>query len=196
MLETNVLIPNLKCTAPCKECYELNGVTLDMDYCTLCWEDNPNKFLYELTEYKADGSGVSTCDNECPAGFTTNGDRENFICTNCDSKCAECLDDGNEGDMYKCTVCKPGWKIYAPDQTCMQTCGTGYYEVNSETCDRCSAPCMDCYGDKFNCIQCDASSTTNSALFTSIMISNNVETFRSDCRADCPSGYFLDTTDP
>lgn len=37
MLESNALIPNLKCTAPCKECYEENGIVLDMEYCTECW---------------------------------------------------------------------------------------------------------------------------------------------------------------
>lgn len=37
MLEENALIPNLKCTAPCKYCYEENNVVLDMEYCTSCW---------------------------------------------------------------------------------------------------------------------------------------------------------------
>lgn len=37
MLEGNELIPNLKCTAPCKECKEIGGEVVDMEFCTECW---------------------------------------------------------------------------------------------------------------------------------------------------------------
>lgn len=194
MLEENSLIPNLKCTAPCKYCYEENNVVLDMEYCTSCWQDNPKKYLYEETEYQADGSGKSTCGSECPAGFTSNGDTVEHVCTNCNTNCAECLDDGNVGDMDKCTVCRSGWKMYSPEQRCMESCSTGFYEVNSETCDKCSDSCKDCEGDKFNCIQCDSNSATP-ALFTSSSIVDGVEVDRSDCRAQCPSGYYMDRSD-
>lgn len=76
----------------------------------------------------------------------------------------------------------------------METCGVGYYEVNSETCDKCSSPCMDCIGDKFNCKQCRAGGITP-ALFTSSLVSGGVEVERSTCRAACPSGYYMDRSD-
>jgi hypothetical protein len=84
--------------------------------------------------------------------------------------CYDCLDDGNVGDKDKCTVCRPGDKLYAPLQICMPTCGIGFYEVNSDTCDKCNENCYDCAGDKFNCIQCKASSEIP-ALLTTTMIS-------------------------
>ena len=152
MLEGNELIPNLKCTAPCKECMEIGGEVVDMEFCTECWQDNPKKYLYTESQYSASGSGVSICDNACPDGWTSNGDTEYHVCEPCDSSCLTCADSGNIGDKNKCITCHAGWKLYAPEQKCMETCALGYYEVNSETCDKCNWPCMDCTGDKFNCI--------------------------------------------
>jgi hypothetical protein len=88
--------------------------------------------------------------------------------------CLDCQDDGKIGDKDKCTVCRPGDKFYAPDQICMTSCGIdaigGFYEVNSDTCDRCNDNCYNCEGDKFNCVQCRAASAIP-ALLTTTMIS-------------------------
>jgi len=80
MIEGNELIPNLKCTAPCKECKEVGGEVVDMEYCTACWQNKPQKYLYTSS------STVSICDDECPDGWTTNGD-PNHACVKCDSSC-------------------------------------------------------------------------------------------------------------
>lgn len=155
-----------------------------MEFCTECWQNHPKKYLFEEPK-------KSSCYNECPAGWTSNGDTEYHVCERCSNSCAECMDEGKVGDKDRCTVCKDGWFLYAPEQKCMPSCGEGFYEIaveddnDSKNCDKCSWPCLDCIGDKFNCIQCD-SKNQNPALFTSSLISNGEEKLRSSCRANCP----------
>lgn len=187
MLEGNELIPNLKCTAPCKECKEDdNKVVLDMEYCTECWQDNPKKYLYEKSPYSPDGSGESTCNDSCPDGFTSNGDKDYHICVPCDRSCATCADEGELGDRNKCITCHPGDFIYSIESKCFEECGMGFYQVSDDACDKCDDRCANCEGDRFNCIQCDPEGT-NPALFTSSMITKvdgkNIEVERSTCRS-------------
>lgn len=50
---------------------------------------------------------------------------------------------------------------------------------------------MDCSGDKFNCTLCDPTKDTK-ALFVSENKVGRTTTFRGSCKANCPSGYFMD----
>lgn len=45
MLESNELIPNLKCLAPCFQCKEQGGTVIQKDFCVKCWQNKPQKYL-------------------------------------------------------------------------------------------------------------------------------------------------------
>lgn len=120
-LEGNELIPHLKCIFPCKECLPEDETTNDVNevgttFCTECWSNHPSKYLFEDTPYDfSNNAGNSSCYSKCPTGFTSNGDTATHKCVPCHTTCAECLDDGNVGDKYKCTKCYDNWKFYAPE---------------------------------------------------------------------------------
>lgn len=108
--------------------------------------------------------------------------------------CRTCQDNGLVGDKDKCKSCSRSHPfMYSPDNVCYKECGIGYYEVNKQACDKCSEPCKDCFGDKFNCTLCDAKSKAP-ALFTGRRQQGNKTITRSTCYKQCPNGFFMDKT--
>ena len=195
MLETNELIPILKCFAPCQYCMEgESGKSIDKNFCTQCWQDTPFKYL--MTPKPWDPStkdNQSTCKSLCDSGWTSNGSPLHE-CEKCDESCSTCMDNEEKGDIKKCTSCSKSHPfMFSPNSECMTECGVGYYQVNSETCDKCTNPCMDCGGDKFNCTLCDSTAPEKALFSQSVQIGDDFVT-RGTCYRSCPNGYFMDFT--
>ena len=151
--------------------------------------------MQQITPYKTNGSGKSTCLSACNDGFTTNGDPLHK-CEACHEMCETCADDGKVGDKDLCKTCSKEYPfMYSATSTCMKECGLGFYKVNDKTCDKCSSPCYDCQSDKYNCTLCDSKGTTP-ALFVSSRTQNDQTIVRGTCRSVCPNGYFFDKTLP
>mmetsp|Transcript_21112 Transcript_21112/g.32734 ORF Transcript_21112/g.32734 Transcript_21112/m.32734 type:complete len:97 (+) Transcript_21112:730-1020(+) len=88
------------------------------------------------------GSGESTCINKCPDGFTSNGDDDLFKCVPCDETCVTCQDNGQVGDIKRCTECSESFpNMYSPEARCMEVCNNGFYEVVEKQCDKCDDIC-------------------------------------------------------
>lgn len=148
-LERDVLVPLLRCDAPCNTCWEdgtdtylsvgddgpefSNGlITIekyDRDYCTSCWIGNPNaeppeparpqKYLMTKVPWK-DGEGDSTCLTRCENGWTSNGGvNSDWVCVRCNPRCETCEDQGQIGDLDKCLECSTFWPFLYPEK---QTC--------------------------------------------------------------------------
>jgi hypothetical protein len=135
--------------------------------------------------------GNSTCAAQCDAGYSSNG-TPLHECQKCSPQCATCMDNREAGDIDKCTSCSASHPfMYSPLSKCMESCGLGYYQVNAENCDACSAPCSDCAGDKFNCTRCDAEAPEK-ALFVQTIGKDAVgeDIARGTCYRQCPNGYF------
>jgi hypothetical protein len=113
-------------------------------YCTQCWQENAKKFLMVNTvdDWAAvpPQPGDSTCAAQCDAGYSSNGSGgfkasqleklglARHECQKCSPQCATCMDNGEEGDIEKCTSCSATHPfMYSPDSKCMKTCGLGYY---------------------------------------------------------------------
>lgn len=80
----------------------------------------------------------------------------------------------------------------------MQKCESGFYQVNENTCDKCSEPCHECIGDRYNCTKCDANAPEKTpALFINrIFMRDNSVVVRGTCYRVCPNGYFIDKLIP
>ena len=157
----------------------------------------------------------------CPVGWTTNGNTEK-ICQPCDPSCAACEDNGEVGDIARCTQCAashPMW--YSPESRCFESCGLGYYtaykdvdkagKVVGGSCGKCQTPCAECQGDSRNCTWCQwdpkKAGGQTPALFVSKQsytgdvvkngktIKTRIDTWRGSCYKTCPNGYFLNTTE-
>ena len=152
----------------------------------------------EYTPWTPAEGGAATCKALCDGGYSSNGS-EPKKCAKCEEPCAACIDDGQVGDTAKCTECNRlgGYQfLYSPDSQCMKSCSTGFYEVDENTCDKCTAPCHDCSGDKFNCTQCDSNSLEN-ALYSQVLeVPGRGSVARGTCYRACPNGYFFDNAIP
>ena len=156
MLDYN---PLTICNWPCEKC------SADKDFCIKCWDrpDVLERYLTTTTTY-------ATCDTECHAGYTTDGDPE-LRCTACDSPCGTCADTGVKGDKYKCLTCADGYPLRMGD-TCVPECPPGTFQQGNE-CIICADKCLTCEGNKNTCTSCRQGTTLAYLL-------NN------DCLDSCP----------
>jgi proprotein convertase subtilisin/kexin type 5 len=84
------------------------------------------------------------------------------VCVKCDESCATCVDNGDKGDKMKCKTCSKKYPfLYSPDEKCLQSCYEGFYQINSQNCDKCDSSCLGCSGDKFNCTSCSVTAEKN-----------------------------------
>jgi hypothetical protein len=90
LLETNDLIPLLKCISPCKFCHDGKvdtrslSLKIDKRFCTECWQDFPQKYRQVTTPWDEEkGTGQATCQTNCNKGFTSNGSNPKK-CENCE----------------------------------------------------------------------------------------------------------------
>jgi|Transcript_13465 proprotein convertase subtilisin/kexin type 5 len=141
------MVPTLKCVYPCRECPES-----DRANCLSCWTEAFSDYKYFF--YNED-TGKGSCELSCPAGFTRHGD-DSFVCVNCDSSCATCLD----SDKFSCVRCHPDFP-YSVSGTgiCLEYCKRGYYETQTlNTCATCDPLCADCKGSPKTCTACHPNS--------------------------------------
>ena len=66
-------------------------------------------------------NNVATCLDKCRAGYTANGNGESK-CERCDESCAECEDQGQEGDANKCTKCSAAFGFKYGEYLCLGEC--------------------------------------------------------------------------
>jgi len=80
--------------------------------------------MYLMTYVKTKGKCLTSCD----FGFTSNGDPDHR-CTNCDTSCKGCEDNGQPKDAEQCIDCSNThpyrWK---ETQICLNTCNQGIFE--------------------------------------------------------------------
>lgn len=140
------------------------------------------------------GAGTATCKTDCDKGYTSNGS-DPKSCVKCSEECETCQDDNRVGDNKRCIKCNAQIApfMYSPEQMCMKECGLGFYKVesaNPPACDKCSQPCSDCSGDKYNCTQCDALSPQKTLYVQSLSIDGQMQA-RGSCYNSCPAGFFM-----
>jgi len=147
-----VMVPILACDYPCASCIES-----DRTDCTACWQHNPTDIplMYLMTYVESKG----LCKTECDFDFTSNGDPDHR-CTNCDTSCEDCADDGKVDDAKQCISCSEThpyrWK---ETKICLNTCNQGIFEkslfqLSEDKCADCEDPCKGCYNSGSFCTSC------------------------------------------
>lgn len=107
------------------------------------------------------------CINTCPSGYYS----LNSQCLACNSKCATCIQSGNN-----CLSCI-GSLILDGNGNCVQNCtsNTQYYDNMSKSCKNCSSDCMSCSGPSYDdCTTCHAP----------------LVLFQQICVMNCPAGLY------
>ncbi|EAR96681.1 leishmanolysin family protein (macronuclear) [Tetrahymena thermophila SB210] len=150
-------------------------------------------------------NGCSKCTSyticsQCQNGFQFSGQK----CTSsqCTNPCASCTSDPSH-----CTTCIGNLYI-SPQNTCVSTCPTGYFQNNSNmTCTACPIGCISC-SDAKTCIKCDDSngyrlqgnsctlcvypcatcSTSNPN--SCLSCENKMYLLNNQCVSSCTNGYY------
>lgn len=173
----------LSCVGPnednCEKCPE--GKLLDHFSCVSgCPEGT---FVLNGTECVSCPANCSKCSNAekcstCKEGFVMESEKcvqhcsqglaaDNMVCKLCPSECKEC------SDITSCTVCNEGRLYYRPNRSCLQSCPSGYYALNGNTCTECPSNCSECTGpSKSQCTLCSEGSAMEKETHTCIVCCN------------------------
>ena len=177
----------------CNQCYQHNPPTNPDGTCATCTGGFSNECLSCNHGWFFD-STTKKCVTTCPIGWW--GDEVNNVCQQCyqaplttshEQTCYTC----SKGTVRDCTSCSGNSFFYAPYQSCLLTCPTGWWgEIATNTCKQCyqynsASPmenaCMTCNGgNSNNCLSC------STGLF--------LDTTTNTCVGTCPDGYWGDTT--
>eukprot|EP00439_Symbiodinium_sp_Y106_P000855 s231_g1.t1 len=149
----------------CKICPPTCNKCEAEDHCTEC------KFSTFLTHYQA-------CETTCPPGYYPNRTRDvGGVCETCPDECTQC------STASTCSECRNGLYL-TPNGWCEEACPEGHYALEGTggvggTCPMCPENCHACNSAE-ECTVCRG--------FTHL-------TEYSQCRSECPNGYYENGTD-
>ncbi|KAL4488465.1 hypothetical protein ABPG72_013033 [Tetrahymena utriculariae] len=103
----------------------------------------------------------SQCQNFCPQGFRS----IKGVCVQCPSNCGYCINQSLNSSVQVCTQCLQNYILNQLDNTCVQICPTGTFQVfiasnqqapdiSSYYCQACDQGCISCSQSSSNCSQC------------------------------------------
>ncbi|XP_010777410.1 proprotein convertase subtilisin/kexin type 5b isoform X2 [Notothenia coriiceps] len=112
-----------------------------------CEGPGPHNCINCLHYFLKFKNNTRMCVSECPSGFFRD-DRKR--CKKCSSLCETCV--GSRSDQ--CTTCRTGFHLNEGFNTCVASCGDGFYlDLDSNICRRCPENCKKCIS--FNiCTEC------------------------------------------
>ena len=147
------------CDACSSSCYTCEGAP---DNCTSCSGSLP--YLYG-----------NTCVTICPTGYKTDA-KTGKVCVPeaCDPQCQPgCDPPAYDSSISQC-ICAAGYSTMPGDDTCIESCPTGYYSNSRRVCSKCFDGCLSCVSDT-NCTQCSGSKLV----------------LELSCVDSCPTEYYI-----
>jgi hypothetical protein len=140
---SNNITFSLGCALPCMTCSSTNSSSCLSCYSTT--QVTPSVYFH---------SSSKNCYTICPA--TTYNNNVSLVCSPCDSNCLTCL--GSPTFCTKCIINStfPFLSITNSTQTCIASCGSGFYgdkTLDPATCVACKSPCATCTASDV-CLSC------------------------------------------